>query len=161
MSTQAAAVEHQEDEARTLWQESYQGEVLGEAYFARMRELAADAQEQEKIDHLVRLERSTKEMLVPCMDRLGLPTGSDQSVLASVAALDDYEWRSMLEGVRPVAAGYLVKYRRLAELVDAVDRPVADALVAHELALDEFCRLELEGRPEQSLERIRALPHFR
>lgn len=148
-------------EAAELWKESYQGEVLGEAYFTRMQELATDAEEKRKLEYLVRLERSTKDMLVPYLERLGLPTEPDAEILRAMGSLDSYEWAVMLEGVRPVAAQFLTKYRRLAELVDENYRAATDALVAHELALDDFCRRELSGDSEHAPDSITALPHYR
>ena len=147
-------------EVKTLLAESYQGEVLGEAYFAAMRDLTEDPSHRDKLDHLVRLERSTKEMLVPYLLRHGIPTDPDAKVVEALASVGPQTWANTLEGVRLVAASYLVKYRRLAELVGAEDAPATDALVAHELALDEFCRRELEGDGDGSLKAITALPHF-
>jgi hypothetical protein len=157
------AVEHAPSQAEELrlWQEAYQGEVLGEAYFTRMRDLAVEEDQRYKIDHLVGLERSTKEMLRPSLLSRGLPTEPDPDVLATMANLTDYDWTGMLEGVRPVAAQFLAKYRRLAELVGIEDRPVTDALIDHEVALDDFCRLELAGDRDHSLDRISSLAHFR
>jgi hypothetical protein len=146
-------------EASALWADSFQGEVLGEAYFARMGQLAADPEQKDKIDLLVRLERSTKEMLVPFLDRNGVPTEPNSAVVEAMGAIEAYDWTTMLEGVRPVAADFLTKYRRLAELVDAADSTATEALVAHELALDEFCRRELAGEPG-SADAILALPHL-
>jgi hypothetical protein len=149
------------DEAAALWVESYQGEVLGEAYFARMRDLATDPVQKDKIDYLVRLERSTKELLAPALERRGLSTEPDRAIVEAMSGLDSYDWTSMLEGVRPVAANFLVKYRRLAELAGDDDHEVTSGLVAHELALDNFCECELTGHSDRSLDAILALPHFR
>lgn len=161
MSSSEAGPSPSQSEELVLWQEAYQGEVLGEAYFARMRDLAVDQGQKDRIDYLVRLERSTKEMLQPCLVRRGLPTDPDPQVMAAMAAITDYDWTAILEGVRPVAAGFLTKYRRLAELVEQADHPVTDALIAHEMALDDFCRLELAGDRGQSLDAIVGLSHFR
>ena len=160
-TTSAATGTDAAAEATALWEESYQGEVLGEAYFARMRDLAQEPAQRDKIDYLVRLERSTKEMLVPYLKRHGLSTEPNAEVVKAMSAIEDFEWTRMLEGVRPVAADFLTKYRRLAELVGAEDAPATEALVAHELALDDFCRLELEGDADDSLTAIQALAHFR
>lgn len=160
-SSEAVSAAPSQSEEFGLWQEAYQGEVLGEAYFARMQDLAGDEEQRNRIDFLVRLERSTKEMLQPCLASRELSTAPDAQVIAAMAAITDYDWTAMLEGVRPVAAGFLIKYRRLAELVDEADRPVADALIAHEMALEDFCRLELAGDREHSLDGIVGLSHFR
>ena len=162
MDTTSAATEPDAAaEAAALWEESYQGEVLGEAYFARMRDLAEEPAQREKIDYLVRLERSTKEMLAPYLERQGLSTQPNADVVKAMSSIEDYEWTRMLEGVRPVAATFLTKYRRLAELARPEDAAATEALVAHEMALDEFCRLELEGDSDSSLTAIKALAHLR
>jgi hypothetical protein len=82
----------------------------------RMRDLAVEEDQRFKIDHLVGLERSTKEMLRPSLLSRGLPTEPDPDVLAAMANLTDYDWTAMLEGVHRVAAEFLAKYRRLAVL---------------------------------------------
>lgn len=162
MDTTSAATETDAAaEAAALWEESYQGEVLGEAYFARMRDLAEEPAQRDKIEYLVRLERSTKEMLVPYLERHGLSTEPNAEVVKAMSSIEDYEWTRMLEGVRPVAADFLGKYRRLAELVGPEDATATEALVAHEMALDDFCRLELEGDSDNSLTAIKALAHLR
>lgn len=148
-------------EADALWLESYRGEVLGEAYFSRMAQLASAPEERRKIGHLVRLERSTREMLEPWLRRRALPTDAGGDITAATADIQAYDWRAMLEGVRPVAASYLAKYRQLAELVDEDERAPVEALIAHESALDTFCRMELEGSGGDSLGAIESLPHFR
>jgi len=163
MMDTSKAVEHTPSRAEEfrLWQEAYQGEVLGEAYFTRMRDLAVEEDQQYKIDHLVGLERSTKEMLRPSLLSRGLPTEPDPGVLATMANVTDYDWTGMLEGVRAVAAQFLAKYRRLAQLVRVEDRPVTDALIDHEVALDDFCRRELVGDPDHSPDHVLSLTHFR
>lgn len=148
-------------EETTLWIESYQGEVLGEAYFTRMAALATDPTERAKITELVRLERCTGEMLRPYLERRGLDIEPDADMVATMSALERYDWTAMLEGIRPVAATYLKKYRQLGQLVGAGDQPAVEALIAHEVALDEFCRRELEGDREGSLDAIHALAHVR
>lgn len=158
-SERATAVPSQSEES-ALWQEVYQGEVLGEAYFSRMRELAQEERQRDRLDHLARLERSTKEMLQPSLLKRSLPTEPDPDILAAMSSIAEFDWTGTLQGVRPVAAEFLVKYRRLAELVGAEDRPVTDAMVAHEMALDDFCRLELAGDGDHSLDAILALAHF-
>ena len=162
MDTTSAAVKTEAAaESATLWEESFQGEVLGEAYFTRMRDLARDPVQRDKIDHLVRLERSTKEMLAPYLERHGLSTEPNAAVVEAMSRIEEYDWTTMLQGVRPVAADFLTKYRRLGELVGADDAGAVESLVAHELALDDFCRLELEGASDDSLTAIKALAHFR
>ncbi|WP_297727286.1 hypothetical protein [Mycobacterium sp.] len=53
--------------------ESYQGEVLGELYFARVAERITDPALRAKIDLLTSSRRCTKELLEPVIRRLGVP----------------------------------------------------------------------------------------
>jgi hypothetical protein len=148
-----------QSEAVDLWIKSYQGEVFGEAYFSHMAAHAADGETRAKLGALVVLERCTKELLAPSMERLGISTAPDQSLLDGAASVTDYDYRTMLEAVPLVTAEYLGYYSRLRQLVEEVDGGVADLLVAHELALELFARRELAGDTDTSLQPIRALSH--
>jgi hypothetical protein len=69
------------DEAVRLWVESYQGEVLGEAYFAGMARRVTDPVLRNKIELLTWLKRSTKELLQPAITRLGISAEPDQATV--------------------------------------------------------------------------------
>ena len=147
-------------EAVDLWVKSYQGEVLGEAYFSRMSEIAEDASEKRKLQALACLERCTKELLMPSMVRLGIPTDPDQATLEVVAALTtEYDYGAMVGSLPTVAAEYLGYYSRLRDLVDDQDAGAVNLLIAHEMALELFARRECAGDTDTSLDPIRALPH--
>lgn len=148
------------DEVTQLWVKSYQGEVLGEIYFARMAELAAEPGRRARLEMLTKLERRTKEYLVPYLERHGISTDPDQTVVDAVRAMDQFDWEPMLKGLLPVTDEYLGYYRRLGELVGPEDSAAADVLVAHEQALNLFARMELDGDEAHSLDAIEALPHL-
>jgi hypothetical protein len=148
------------DEAVRLWVESYQGEVLGEAYFAGMVERVTDPAVREKIEMLRCLERSTKELLEPVIRRLGVPAEPDEAMLnAAGNVTDDVEYLPMLKAFVAAAAEYLGRYTRLRSLVEPPDAPIVDQLIAHELAFELFARRELAGENDNSTEPIRALSH--
>jgi len=147
-------------EAVDLWVKSFQGEVLGEAYFSRMSEMAEDTNEKRKLLALTCLERCTKELLTPCMERLGISTVPDQATLDVAAALaTEYDYGEMVGSIPAVTAEYLDCYSRLRHLVDEQDAEAINLLIAHELALELFARRESAGETERSLDPIRALPH--
>jgi hypothetical protein len=153
-------VKARNDEAVRLWVESYQGEVLGEAYFAGMVERVTDPVVREKIELLRCLERSTKELLQPVIRRLGVPAEPDQAMLdAAGNVTDDVEYLPMLKSFVAAAAEYLSRYARLRSLVEASDATIVDQLIAHELAFELFARRELAGENDNSTEPIRALSH--
>jgi hypothetical protein len=145
-----------------MWAESYQGEVIGEAYFAEMAELCDDPEQASTLQWLARLERTTRFALVPTMQRLGLSIEPDPDTVAVVrAAAAGDSYAAMLEATGPVAEAYLGLYRRLAGLAEVEDRPTAELLIAHEEALADFVRREQAGDRESSLHAIMALPHVR
>lgn len=150
-----------DQEQAELWDKSFQGEVLGEAYFTLMAEHTLEPDRRAKLEALAVLERCTKEMLARAMTRLGLSTEPDPAVLDGVAATRDFDYRRMLEAIPHLTAVYLGYYRRLRELVEPQDEAVADALIAHELALELFTRRELSEESDASLDPVRALAHVK
>ena len=146
-------------EETELWVKAYQGEVFGEAYFARMAEHTADPDRRVKVEALATLERRTKELLEPALSRLGLRTDADRNLAAMVSGGADFDYDQMLVSVPPLAAEYLLSYARLRRLVAPEDFHVVDQLIAHELALELFAFRERAGDIERSLEPIRALVH--
>lgn len=152
-------VESTRQEVIDLWIKVFQGEALGEAYFARMTQLATDAGERAKLAALVTLERSTKELLIPYMEAYGISTTPDTQMLDAIASTTAYDYQDMLSTIPALAAEYLDHYCRLRALVPADDAAVVDSLIAHELALELFMRRELAGETETSLVPIRALAH--
>jgi hypothetical protein len=147
------------DDAVRLWVESYQGEVLGELYFARVAETITDPALRAKIDLLTCLERCTKELLEPVIRRLGIPAEPDQATVDAVGKVTDVEYLPMLETFVAAAAEYLGRYTRLRSLVQPSDASIVDQLIAHELAFELFARRELAGENDTSTEPIRALSH--
>lgn len=156
MSTTAGNRTQEETE---LWVKAYQGEVLGEAYFGAMANLAEDVDQKAKLLALVALERDTKELLAPTMKRLGLSTEPDQSMLDFVSGMTDFDYSAMLDSVPVVAAEFLVSYARLRELCGPEDEGTVNLVIAHELALEVFMRREKAGLVDISLQAIAALPH--
>ncbi len=146
-------------EARDLWVQSYQGEVLGEAYFGHAAGQTEDAQQRAKLEALTALERCTKALLAPSLARLGLPTDPDPAVLEQAGAAAWFDYGAMVQALPAITGRYLGIYTRLRDLVEPVDAPVVDQLIAHELALELFARRELAGEGDRSLEPIDALSH--
>ncbi len=156
MTTTAGTRSREETE---LWVKAYQGEVLGEAYFASMAGRAEDADQKTKLVALVALERATKELLAPSLERLGISTEPDQAMLDFVSTMTDFDYSAMLDSVPVVASEFLVAYGRLRELCGPEDEGVVNLVIAHELALEVFMRREQAGLVDTSLQAIEVLPH--
>ena len=150
--------------ASELWIESYQGEVLGEALFSAMADRQEDPERRAQLEVLVDLERSTKQLAEPVFERKGLDRGDTAATLKSASELADalavMPWAEFVASIEPVTEQFLLKYRELVELAtDDFEREIAEAYVAHELALAAFARRASGKESGEPLELIRALPH--
>jgi murein L,D-transpeptidase YcbB/YkuD len=152
-----------EDSRESLWIKAYQGEVLGEILFARLAEQLDDADQARKMRVLSTMERVTKEALVAPLGRAGISTEPDPETVATAEgfadALAQVSWFDLVSSFEPVTAQYAALYAHIGEL-DPSEQATADLLVAHELALRSFGRLEASGNGEESLNEVMALPHM-
>jgi hypothetical protein len=149
---------------RGLWVEAYQGEVLGEALFGYLAEREEEPERRRVLEGMTTLERSTKELAERVFERHGWDLGDVEAtraaVLASAPQAAELAWDDFLRSIEPVADTFLVKYRQLvAEVEDADDRAVAEAYVAHELALVACARRALGEEDGDVLAPILSLPH--
>lgn len=150
--------------AAELWAESYQGEVLGEAFFGALAEREGDPARRHQLEMLTLLERSTKELAEPVFERSGIDRGDSATTLTLAHDLAEgmasATWEDMLASIIPIAEESLVKYRTLVGLVpDAFEREIAEAYVAHEEALVAFVLRSLGQEEGDPLAPILALPH--
>jgi hypothetical protein len=150
--------------AEQLWVESYQGEVLGEALFGALAGRQDDPEHREQLQVLTRLEAATKELAEPVFERRGLDRGDTADTLTQAAELADavagISWEEFVGSIEPITVQFLEKYHQLVDLAaDEEERAVAEAYVAHELALAAFARRALGKEEGDPLELILALPH--
>jgi hypothetical protein len=152
-----------EDPLEALWIKAYQGEVLGEILFARLAEQFADPDRAHKMRVLSTMERVTKEALVGPLERAGISTEPDPEMVAAAETFADgmaaMPWIDLVSSFEPVTAQYAAMYAHIGEL-DPSEQATADLLIAHELALRAFGRLEGSGDGEESLTAVMALPHM-
>jgi hypothetical protein len=150
--------------ASELWVEAYQGEVLGEALFGLMAERETDPEHRHQLEVLTLLERTTKELAETVFDQRRLDRGDSRASVATAAQFADgligTPWEGFLGSFEPVISQFLATYRQLVQLAtDETERAVAEAYVAHELALASFVRRSLGHEPGEPLAEILALPH--
>jgi hypothetical protein len=151
--------------AEELWVESYQGEVLGEAFFGALAGHQEDPERRRQLDVLTLLEKATKELAEPVFDKRGLDRGDTAATLAQAAELADVvatiAWEEFLGSIEGITVQFLEKYHQLVDLAtDTAEREIAEAYVAHEEALAAFARRALGQETGEPLELILALPHF-
>jgi hypothetical protein len=147
-----------------LWVDSYQGEVLGEALFGLLAERETDPGRRRYLEALTLLERATRQLAEPVFERHDLDRGDSAASVTMAGELADgvatLSWEEFLGSFEPVISQFLEKYRRLVTLAaDEDDRRVAEAYVAHELALAASVRRELGQEAGDPLEPIFDLAH--
>jgi hypothetical protein len=139
---------------------AYQAEVRGEATFATLAEQATNEEEIAIWRTLARLELTTRQRLMPLLERYGLDTtpDADQRRLGQergkvrAAAGFSATIKSMTETLLP----FLKLYARLEAEGPPEDRHELAFLNAHEIALHEFATRALAGGSD-SLAPIRPL----
>ncbi len=153
-----------EDGLAELWVKAYQGEVLGELLFGGIAEHLDDPDRAAKMRMLATLEQRTREETAPALERAGISTAPDPETEATASALLPgaltLSWNDLMATIGPITAQYIPLYQRIGEL-SPKERETADLLVAHEAALRDFARAEVDGDSARSLEGITALPHMR
>jgi len=150
--------------ADELWVESYQGEVLGEALFGLMAEREQDPERRAQLEALTLLERATKELAEPLLERRGIDRGDTAASIATghdfADALASTGWSEFLRSIPPVTVQFLAKYEELVALSDdPADRAIAMQYCEHERALASFAHRALGDEPGEPLEKVFALPH--
>jgi hypothetical protein len=132
----------------------YQGEVLGEAFFGRCLELETDPARRYKWANLQQLETETKARLRPFLMRLGISL-VQKDVSGQIAEFTDgfaqKSWAEHMEGIAGVTDFYLGKFREIEAAAPTSERDMAKAMVAHEVAINNFAKRELAGDPGNSL----------
>jgi hypothetical protein len=140
--------------------EAYQAEVRGEATFSTLAEHATSREEVEIWRTLERLESTTRQHLIPLLERHGLDTTPDperrrlgqERGKARAAAGFAATITSMTETLQP----YLTRYARLEAEGPPGDRSELHYLNGHEIALYEFAVRAMAGGGRDSLAPVRA-----
>jgi len=143
-------------------EEFYQGEILGEAMFDAMLESARDESERYKIGLMLQLETETKARLRPILAAQGLSLREDAQMRPRgtqfALALAQAHWHEKMRALEQSVSGtWLPRYRALTAALPPSLRAIGESMVAHEQALLEMARRELDGESEQSDQPVRDL----
>jgi hypothetical protein len=152
-----------DDPVETLLSKSYQGEILGEILFGGIAERLQDPDHKHKMQVLATLERRTKEAMVPAMERAGVSLEPEAETVSLAEALVDGSaaapWLDLMGSFESITTQFLALYAQIG-MLNPAEHETADLLVAHELALRAFARMEIAGDAAGSLAAIEALPHL-
>jgi hypothetical protein len=145
---------------------AYTGEVVGEAVFGGIAMLLVDPQRRAALEVLRLLEAQTEQTMRPLAERCGV---TDHEVVnarrtgwsyALASSDEDARWTQVLEGLVQGCPGIIARFERLRNMAPPQDSAGATELVAHEVALFEFAKLEASGAAA-SLEPVLARLHGR
>lgn len=144
------AVEAHSDAAEwdTLLRAAYEGEIIGEARYASLEQLASTSSQRRAARLLVELEKETGDILLPVMHRHNISFDRDVAWAKGEAftnATFKEGWVAYFEKVAPLAEVALTDMKKLHKMSDEIDRAATGRLVAHEEAFLEFVRREVAG----------------
>lgn len=146
----------------------YRGEVIGEAAFGGMLEVAADIQQRYILGSLLQLETEGKAIVRPLLLRLGLSlveSGEGRAAgLGAAARLNALPWSERFAALQEaLRSKYLPRYLELSTLVAPDEDPEAARIAAfmarHEQALLAVAENIVSGK-QNPVEPIVGLMHF-
>jgi hypothetical protein len=141
-----------------LLRQAYEGEVLGEAFFGTLADRTDDPDHKAKLEVLRRLEASTKELLRPVVEEHGVTVDDTTAAKAGEQFAEGataLSWPDLMASLPEGTAQYADLYERMR---GDVEDSLVDQLLAHEAALAEFSRRELDG-DDESVDPVLSLPH--
>lgn len=153
-----------EIDTNALWIESYQGEILGEVLFGTLAESEGDPGRRQELETVTLLERATKELAEPLLERLGIDPGDPETTISAArqfaVGAKASTWDAFAGAVLAATGTFLEKYHALVDHAsDDGERAIAEAYVAHEEALATWARRTAGTEPGDPVEEILALPH--
>ena len=136
----------------------YQGEVLGEAFFAYCVNHEKDPERRKKWAALLQLETETKARLRPFLASLGLSVAQDD-VTARIgeitAGFADKPWQQHMREIEEITTFFLDKFRAIEAAAPAgKERDMASTMVLHETAINNFAKREQAGEGLHSLKDV-------
>ncbi|WP_053386685.1 hypothetical protein [Leucobacter japonicus] len=143
----------------TLLRKAYEGEIIGEAMYALLADIAEDDYQRKAARLAADVERATADLLLPLIARHGVAVDPDRAKQVGIDFTNDnipQGWSNYFAKIQPLAEQALVGMERLHQLSDEADESATGRLVAHEHALLEFIRRDLAGAadPVEPLQRF-------
>ena len=130
-------------------EQCYQGEVNGEALFRAMVRASKDANAQQKLRVLEQLERETKEFLRSAVEETGRSVREDPEQIAAGEKLGtrlaSLPWPELMKVFEDSLVRFVAQFEQSEKLATPGKGPVLAHFTAHERALLEFTRREIQG----------------
>jgi hypothetical protein len=140
---------------------AYRGEIAGEAFFLGLAQTTDDPGHAAKWRVLAQLEHEVAERIRPELELRGIPLPSAEAdQLQGLESVDEYAclgWRGSLARLVPELLPYVRRFESAESIMPADLLALAQFVTAHERALVEFARRELDHGGERSLDAVHRL----
>ncbi len=138
--------------------DAYQGEVLGEAFFALLAEREPEPEPAAKWRLLERLERHVKGRLRAELARRGIDTDESRVKIeegrAAATGLGALPWTQRVEAFANAVRGFVAEFETSAAAAPDDLKEVADFVLEHERALLSFAERETAGQGATSCDAV-------
>ncbi len=130
----------------------YEAEVMGEAYFLALADLAGDPIEKDKLALLAAVESHAAAAVVPLLQKHGLTPRSEAELKATgkthVERHEDYDWMALVDYMLFRYPGYVDDFNNLERMAPKADLPELEFLTLHEVVAIDFANMEKAGDPD-------------
>ena len=138
-----------------------ESEVLGEAFFRAAYYAAFFLNRGNKAKVLWQLEAQTKRRIIEYFEVNNLEVPKLRRAIAKGSILGAFypvfPWYILMQEILKETGCYLDVFRRLEEGAVGKDKELFEYIVAHEIAIAHFAKIELANNGNKSLELIEAL----
>lgn len=140
---------------------AYQGEVYGEALYLGIANVLDDQEKAEKWRVLAELEVVTKALMRDLVAKLGGNTAESEAFrqkgVNNVQKYVSLPWADFMALYSKELGPVIARYGELEQMCAPEDARTLRFLTEHEVVTKAFCDLELDGRPDISIEPTRVL----
>ena len=143
--------------------ELYESEVLGEAVFVALYNVATSDEHKYKFGTMAQLESETKARLRPFLAKHGINflENVDGALVTQIA--QEYHtssWKTFMEGQQKIVASFVRRFEEIESITPAEDLNVVHSMLIHERAILRFVDLEASGKRVGSINDVVAQLHF-
>lgn len=143
--------------------ELYESEVLGEAVFVALYNVATSDEHKYKFGTMAQLESETKARLRPFLAKHNFQfiENVDENLVAQISqSYRNSSWKRFIEEQRGIVAAFVRRFEEIEQLAPAEDSSVVRSMVLHERAILRFIELEANDTSAGSINDVVAQLHF-
>ena len=143
--------------------ELYESEVLGEAVFVALYNVATSDEHKYKFGTMAQLESETKARLRPFLAKHNFQfiENVDENLVAQISqSYRNSSWKKFIEEQRDIVAAFVRRFEEIEQLAPAEDKSVVRSMVLHERAILRFIELEANDTSAGSINDVVAQLHF-